>query len=196
MPKATPSRRVVESDTSSVDSDSDVDAASADCGDDADASDATERKSHAATCLRLVGVRQSDDDLLPRRVLLLQQGQVVAQQASTTANDFITDTTCARHRTATSSTPSPQVFRHGHHDDPQRHGTLLPCCAAARKGLPRYSLPPPSLVAQTWTRLREMAADRRLSDQNGRVGSWDARQSSSNCRRNNHRSAAAAAQRE
>ena len=35
-------------------------------------------------------------------------------------------------------------------------------------------LPPPSLVAQTWTRLREMAADRRLSDQNGRAGSWDA----------------------
>ena len=51
-------------------------------------SDATERKSHAATCLRLVGVRQSDDDLLPRRVLLLQQGQVVAQQASTAANLF------------------------------------------------------------------------------------------------------------
>ena len=74
-----------------MDSDSDVDAASADCGDDAtdaDASDATERKSHAATCLRLVGVRQSDDDLLPRRVLLLQQGQVVAQQASTAANLF------------------------------------------------------------------------------------------------------------
>ena len=106
VPKATPSRRVVESDTSSVDSDSDVDAASADCGDDADASDATERKSHAATCLRLVGVRQSDDDLLPRRVLLLQQGQVVAQQASTTAND------CQR-------------LHHGHNVRPPSHGDEL-----------------------------------------------------------------------
>ena len=86
----------------------------------------------------------------------------------------------------------PQVFRHRHHDDPQRHGTLLPCCAAARKRLPRYSLPPPSLVAQTWTRLREMAAGRRLSDQNGRAGSCDARQSSPKCRGNNHRSAASA----
>ena len=69
-------------------------------------------------------------------------------------------------------------------------------CSAARKGLPRYPLPPLSLVAQTWTRLREMAADCRLSDHNGRVGSWNARQSSSKCRRNNHRSAAAGAQRE
>ena len=160
-----------------MDLDSDVYAASADCGDDADTSDAAERKSHATACLRLVGVRQSDDDLLPRRVLLLQQVQTSAQQASMTANDFITDTTCARHR---------------HHDDPQRHGTLLRCT----QGLPRYPLPPLSLVAQTWTRLREMAADCRLSDHNGRVGSWNARQSSSKCRRNNHRSAAAGAQRD
>ena len=91
---------------------------------------------------------------------------------------------------------APQAFRHRHHADPKRHGTLLPCCAAARKGLPRYSLPPPSLVAQTWTRLRELAAYRRLSDQNDRVGSWDARPSSSKRRQTNHRAAAAGAQRD
>ena len=62
---------------------------------------------------------------------------------------------------------------------------MVRCC-------PAFLTAPPPLV-QTWTRLREMAADRRVSDQNGRVGSWDARQSSSNCRRNNHRSAAAGA---
>ena len=69
-------------------------------------SDATERKSHAATSLRLVGVRQSDDDLLPRRVLLLQQVQTSAQQASTKANLFTDSiTTRDRNRTRTTSTP-------------------------------------------------------------------------------------------